>query len=221
MDICEKIRNARTESGLTQEDAAQKLGVSRQTLSHWENGKTYPDIVSVVKMSDLYNVSLDKLLKDVPEPDCAKEENMNKYLDYLDESTNAAKRKVMLAKIILLTAFTIIWAACIMSFWMGLGRYAMDYAILTIYIVMPLTIIIVSAITGGANLFGHGKWIFCIVFAAMYSLVEYGTFAIANMAHSGNVALPDLTIFIAGVILSAVPMGIAAFIKFVTKRIEK
>ncbi len=54
MDIGTKIRNARLNANLTQEQAAEFLGVSRQTISNWETEKTYPDIVSVVKMSDLY-----------------------------------------------------------------------------------------------------------------------------------------------------------------------
>lgn len=53
MDIGNKIKNARTTVGLTQEQTAESLGVSRQTISNWENGKTYPDIVSVVRMSEL------------------------------------------------------------------------------------------------------------------------------------------------------------------------
>lgn len=64
MDIGTKIKNARLAAGLTQEQAAGALGVSRQTVSNWENGKTYPDIISVVKMSDLYHVTLDHLLKE-------------------------------------------------------------------------------------------------------------------------------------------------------------
>ena len=40
------------------------LGVSRQTISSWENGKSYPDIVSIIKMSDIFNISLDKMLKE-------------------------------------------------------------------------------------------------------------------------------------------------------------
>ena len=63
MEIGAKIKEARTRTGLTQEQAAEALGVSRKTISNWENEKTYPDIVSVVKMSDLYAVSLDRLLK--------------------------------------------------------------------------------------------------------------------------------------------------------------
>ena len=75
MEIGAKIKEARTRTGLTQEQAAEALGVSRKTISNWENEKTYPDIVSVVKMSDLYAVSLDRLLKDG--------EGGSEYLDYL------------------------------------------------------------------------------------------------------------------------------------------
>lgn len=63
MEIGTIIRNARNEASLTQEQAAESLGVSRQTISNWENNKSYPDIISVIKMSDLYSVSLDCLLK--------------------------------------------------------------------------------------------------------------------------------------------------------------
>ena len=63
MEIGTIIRNARNEAELSQEQAAEALGVSRQTISNWENGKSLPDIVSVMNMSDLYEISLDTLLK--------------------------------------------------------------------------------------------------------------------------------------------------------------
>ena len=62
MDIGGKIKKSRTDAKITQEQAAQALGISRQTISNWENERSYPDIVSVLKMSDLYSVSLDYLL---------------------------------------------------------------------------------------------------------------------------------------------------------------
>ena len=62
-DIGSKIKAARLEKKLTQEQVAEILGVSRQTISNWENEKSYPDIISVIKMSDCYEVSLDYLLK--------------------------------------------------------------------------------------------------------------------------------------------------------------
>ena len=48
---------------MTQEQVAGLLEVNRQTISNWENAKSYPDIVSVIKMSECYDVSLDYLLR--------------------------------------------------------------------------------------------------------------------------------------------------------------
>ena len=58
MEIGKKLKEARLAADLTLEQAAQALYVSRQTISNWENEKAYPDIVSVIKLSDLYCVSL-------------------------------------------------------------------------------------------------------------------------------------------------------------------
>ena len=63
MNIGEKIKHAREENNLTQTQASESLMVSRQTISNWENGKSLPDILSVIKMSELYHISLDELLK--------------------------------------------------------------------------------------------------------------------------------------------------------------
>ena len=63
MNIADKIRSARIKKEYTQEQAAEKLLVSRQTISNWENGKSLPDVISIIRMSELYEVSLDKLLK--------------------------------------------------------------------------------------------------------------------------------------------------------------
>ena len=61
--IADKIKNARTIKKLTQEQVAEDINVSRQTISNWENGKSLPDIVSIIRMSELYDLSLDELLK--------------------------------------------------------------------------------------------------------------------------------------------------------------
>lgn len=51
---------------MTQEQVVERVMVSRVTLSHWENGKTLPDITSLISLSDIYQISLDELLKDDP-----------------------------------------------------------------------------------------------------------------------------------------------------------
>ena len=109
MNIGTKIKNARTSANLTQEQVAEALDVSRQTVSNWENEKTYPDIVSVIKMSDLYNISLDHLLKE--------EKPMSDYLNYLEESTNTVRSKNKLSMIILLATYLGIWAVSLITFW--------------------------------------------------------------------------------------------------------
>ena len=62
-DIGSKIKAARIEKKLTQEQVAELLGVSRQTISNWENEKSYPDLRTLVKISDMFHISLDVLLK--------------------------------------------------------------------------------------------------------------------------------------------------------------
>ena len=64
MEISKCIKDARQNNNISQENLAEQLGVSRQTISSWENGKSYPDLVSIIKMSDIFNISLDKMLKE-------------------------------------------------------------------------------------------------------------------------------------------------------------
>lgn len=63
MKIADKLKNARIQKEYTQEQVAEKLLVSRQTISSWENDKSLPDIISIIRMSELYGLSLDELIK--------------------------------------------------------------------------------------------------------------------------------------------------------------
>ena len=62
MDLGNNLFHARKRRGFSQEDVAQRLGVSRQTVSKWETGETVPDIRQSKKMAALYNISLDELI---------------------------------------------------------------------------------------------------------------------------------------------------------------
>ena len=64
MELGQKLKEARTRAGQSQDAVAKHIGVSRQSISNWENNRTYPDIGSLLKLSDLYDLSLDELLKD-------------------------------------------------------------------------------------------------------------------------------------------------------------
>jgi len=63
MDIGKQIKKYRTEMELSQDRLAEKIFVSRQTISNWENNKNYPDVKSLLLLSSLFNVSLDMLVK--------------------------------------------------------------------------------------------------------------------------------------------------------------
>lgn len=64
MKFEEKLTVLRKKNGLSQEDLADQLGVSRQAISRWELGSTMPDAPNLLKLSDLFGVSIDYLLHD-------------------------------------------------------------------------------------------------------------------------------------------------------------
>ena len=63
MELGQRIKDCRTEKGMTQEELADRIYVSRQTISSWENDKSYPDVHSLLMIGDLFGVSLDTLIK--------------------------------------------------------------------------------------------------------------------------------------------------------------
>lgn len=62
MNLGNSLFHARKKSGLSQEEVAEKLGVSRQTISKWETGETLPDIRQSKRLALLYHLSLDELI---------------------------------------------------------------------------------------------------------------------------------------------------------------
>ena len=63
MSLGNSLFNARKKSGLSQENVAEKLGVSRQTISKWETGETLPDIRQSKRLAVLYHITLDELVE--------------------------------------------------------------------------------------------------------------------------------------------------------------
>ena len=62
MILADKIIDLRKKNGWSQEELAEQLGVSRQSVSKWESAQSVPDMGRVVQMSELFNVSTDYLL---------------------------------------------------------------------------------------------------------------------------------------------------------------
>lgn len=213
MDIGVKIKNARIKANLTQEQAAEALGVSRQTISNWENEKTYPDIVSVVKMSDLYDISLDRLLKE--------EKPVSDYLDYLEESTNVVKSRNKLSKLVLIMTYLVIWAVSLIVFWLFMDPAgALGYSLMFLWLLLPVTTFVLSLLIGRNNFWGKWKWLSAAAFGLMYMLADYATFKAANMVSNGIFRMPDFIMLFAGVIISVLGLGIGAVFYYSKSRAE-
>ena len=69
MILADKIINERKKNGWSQEELADMLGVSRQSVSKWESAQSIPDLQKILKMAEVFNVSTDYLLKEDMEPD--------------------------------------------------------------------------------------------------------------------------------------------------------
>lgn len=63
MEVGQRIRERRTQAGMSQDELAERVYVSRQTISSWENDKTYPDVQSLLLLSEIFDATVDSLIK--------------------------------------------------------------------------------------------------------------------------------------------------------------
>lgn len=88
-----KIYELRKEKNMSQENLADKLNISRQAVAKWENGESFPDIDNLIMISNLFNISIDRLVK---QDNCITKVNTN------DISTNKIIEFLISAKKILM-----------------------------------------------------------------------------------------------------------------------
>ena len=60
--VSNSIKKLREEKGMTQDDLAEKLNVTRQAVSNWENGKTQPDIETLTRLAEIFDVSVERII---------------------------------------------------------------------------------------------------------------------------------------------------------------
>ena len=177
-------------------------------MSNWENDRTYPDILSVIKMSDLYAVSLDHLLKD------RKEEPMSDYTTFLEESTNVVRSKNRLAKIILTVVYLGIWALGLFVYWVLMSPSdVMGFALMFFWLLLPVSTLTVSLVIGRNDYWGKGKWLAVLAFGGMHMLAEFGTFKVGTMMAFGRIQAPSWELFLAGAATAAAGMGIGTLLR--------
>lgn len=201
MSIGKKLAKSRLNSNLSQEAVAEVLGVSRQSISNWENSKSYPDILNVISLSKLYSLSLDELLADD-----------EKMIKSLEESTNIAKSKSKLSRYILIGVYLIIWTILISLFWLNTSSIdGFGYSLITFFVVLPITTFVLSILIGKESSWGNTKFLMPIFFGIMFMLVDYTTFRLANMIYFDKLNIPDFSLIISGAILSYIGLIIGLF----------
>lgn len=204
MELGIKLKNARIEKGITQEHAAELLCVSRQTISNWENNKSYPDIISVIKMSDIYSVSLDHLLKE------GKAMNQT-YQEFLEESTNTVKAKKNMEKATVISTYFIAWIVTMFVIWKGNISMTSSFNIIFVWITMPLVTFILSIIIGKNKYWKKGN-LFCILLATItFYAVPKTSFIVEQDIATYSVQFPNFTYMVIGFIISSIGVFIGKF----------
>lgn len=110
MTLGEKICTLRTGKGLSQEDLAQRLEVSRQSVSKWETGQSVPDLEKIIRLADLFGVSVDELVREGEQPQPPQPETKVVYVKEKREWT--VTQKVGICLLALGAAVILLRLAC-------------------------------------------------------------------------------------------------------------
>ena len=92
MNFNEKLIALRKTTGLSQEELGAELNVSRQTVSKWETGQSYPDFQRLVLLSDYFGLTLDELVRDVDVREVREKAISGEKLDAIYSDVGKAKR---------------------------------------------------------------------------------------------------------------------------------
>lgn len=120
MELSSQIKKYRMEANISQEELADKIYVSRQTISNWENDKSYPDVKSLLLISEVFEISLDNLIKGDLEK-MKREIDTQEYARFQKDSTIFT---IMFISMMLLPAPLIMFCK-----WYGLAIYLVVFSI--------------------------------------------------------------------------------------------
>ena len=128
MELATHIKEHRARLGMSQEELAEKIFVSRQTISNWETDRTYPDVQSLLLLSNLFDVSVDSLIKgDVEE---------------MKQVLSAEAKKLNKLGIVMVASFAVAaaWIVITMLLDLSLAAIAVPAAILFVPAVVSATL---------------------------------------------------------------------------------
>ena len=96
MNLADNLKKLRKDNNMSQEDLAEKLGVSRQSVSKWESGQAYPEMDKVLQLCKLFNLNINDLLNEDINEVKEKNDKSNKYNKYVDDFLNFITKTVEL-----------------------------------------------------------------------------------------------------------------------------
>ena len=204
-EIGAKLREARLAANMTQEQAAESLKVSRETLSNWESGSACPNMTSITRMSKLYKVDLDDLMEETH------------YTDCLKASAGEIKSKTKVPKIIVLASYLFIWILTVAMYFVMDPGDAMGYSLVFFWGVIPVATFVVSFVIGLKSLWGKLGFIAPIILGVMYMLADLVTFRLSHMIDQNTFDGPKFIYLIAGIVISFIGLGIGLLIKRLKK----
>ncbi len=97
MELKDKLQLLRKQNGYSQEQLADKLGIARQTISKWENGQTIPELNGLIMLSNLYGVTIDRMVKDNDACNISLIRNTNVDIDKMIQFLLVAKKNTYAA----------------------------------------------------------------------------------------------------------------------------
>ena len=142
MKIGKFLRELRNEKGITQEDLAEKYGVSSRSVSRWENGNTLPELGILVELADYYEVEIREMIDGERKSEIVemeKKETLIKIADYVDKQ----KRQLILRAIVLISLEML---CCGYTIAVGIMILSGDGSISAIHCIIPMFITFVFSV---------------------------------------------------------------------------
>lgn len=215
MTIGDRIQRARVQAGLTQDQAAERLKVSRQTISNWENDKTLPDVAMAREIGQVYGVGLDELISgNVPV------ENHDSVPTQFESNKGIGRAW--------LWCYGIVWLCCVLFFWIfgSGGGFAMFYAIFVYGLFYHSVSALVAFLLGLFDCWPVKRYLLVFLFGLGQMLLPWLTYSLRHtLFNSGRINPLPWTDFVTGICISAVCITLGSLVNwlsdYLSSRLEK
>lgn len=187
MTLSEKIVKLRTGRGMSQGDLAEALEVSRQSVSKWETGQSVPDLDRIIRLADLFGVSVDELVRDQEQPEPAKPEAQVIYV----EQENRFSLRPNLIVGILLEVFSML------LFLVGAGNGASELLLIAVLVAVVMGLPLLLAQKHPWLVFGwsvvaasylmFNRWTSSISFYCIIDFLRGGKLTIQAIGSAGRI----------------------------------